>query len=79
MYTHTMVHSKACTGCVVSTYTCTHNAVSYAHMGAGVEDTAGMSTITRLILDGHQGALICLAVLYHLEGPVECWMSPWPG
>ena len=27
-----------------------HNAVSYAHMGAGIGDTVGRSTVTRLIL-----------------------------
>ena len=29
----------------------THNAVSNARMGEGIEDTAGMSTIIRLIID----------------------------
>ena len=33
----------------------THNAVSYAHMGAWIEDTAVRSTITRFIIDWPSG------------------------
>ena len=42
----------------------THDAASYAHMGAGIEDTAGRSI-------DFQGSLIYLADFDRFDGAVE--------